>query len=153
MSGVTLLTGATGFVGSHAAEALAEDGHDLRCTVRESSDLRWIEGLEAEITVWSVNARTPAEPPRAIPPATERKRVDATDTRSLFDPKQCRQVDAAVINRADLSPGDVVRGPALVTEAETTVVLPSGREVVAHTDGTLDVCVALTSATKETADA
>lgn len=48
MTGVTLVTGATGFVGSHAAEALAAAGHELRCTVRASSDLRWIRELQVE---------------------------------------------------------------------------------------------------------
>lgn len=43
-----LLTGATGFVGSHVAERLRGRGHALRCTVRASSDLRWLEGLDAE---------------------------------------------------------------------------------------------------------
>lgn len=47
-SGVTLVTGATGFVGSHVAESLAASGATLRVTVRASSDRRWIEGLEAE---------------------------------------------------------------------------------------------------------
>lgn len=42
----TLVTGATGFVGSHVTEALLEAGHDTACTVRASSDLRWIEGLD-----------------------------------------------------------------------------------------------------------
>lgn len=48
MTGVTLVTGATGFVGSHAAEALAAAGHDLRCTVRQTSDLRWIRELDVD---------------------------------------------------------------------------------------------------------
>lgn len=48
MSGLTLLTGATGFVGSHVAEACREEGHRLRCTVRATSDTRWIEGLGVE---------------------------------------------------------------------------------------------------------
>jgi nucleoside-diphosphate-sugar epimerase len=47
MAGV-LLTGATGFVGSHVAERLSGRGHGLRCTVRASSDLRWLEGLDVE---------------------------------------------------------------------------------------------------------
>ena len=45
----TLLTGATGFVGAHIARALAERGDDLRMTVRESSDTRAIDDLDAEL--------------------------------------------------------------------------------------------------------
>ena len=44
----TLVTGATGFLGSHVARALAGRGEDVRVLVRPSSDLRAIEGLEAE---------------------------------------------------------------------------------------------------------
>ena len=44
----TLLTGATGFIGAHLARALAERGDDLRMTVRESSDTREIDDLDAE---------------------------------------------------------------------------------------------------------
>ena len=43
-----LLTGATGFVGAHLARALTERGDDLRLTVRESSDTREIDDLDAE---------------------------------------------------------------------------------------------------------
>lgn len=48
MSGLTLLTGATGFVGSHVAATLLEAGARLRCTIRPASDLRWIRDLEVE---------------------------------------------------------------------------------------------------------
>ena len=43
-----LLTGATGFVGSHIAHAFAEAGYEVLCGVRAASDLRWISGLPVE---------------------------------------------------------------------------------------------------------
>jgi dihydroflavonol-4-reductase len=42
------VTGATGFLGSHLAQVLSEQGAELRLLVRPSSDLRNIEGLAAE---------------------------------------------------------------------------------------------------------
>jgi len=42
------VTGATGFLGSHVARALAEQGADLRLLVRPTSNLKNLEGLNAE---------------------------------------------------------------------------------------------------------
>ena len=42
------VTGATGFLGSHVARVLAEQGSDLRLLVRSTSDLRNLEGLNAD---------------------------------------------------------------------------------------------------------
>src|ERR1700683_3665242 len=42
------VTGATGFVGSHVARVLAEQGADLRLLIRSNSDLRNIQGLNAD---------------------------------------------------------------------------------------------------------
>ncbi len=44
----TLVTGATGFLGSHVARQLVAEGEDVRVLVRESSDTRALEGLSAE---------------------------------------------------------------------------------------------------------
>lgn len=44
----TLVTGATGFLGSHVARALAGRGENVRVLVRPSSDLRALEGFAAE---------------------------------------------------------------------------------------------------------
>lgn len=43
-----LLTGATGLIGSHVARLLVERGDDIRVTVRESSNLDRLAGLEVE---------------------------------------------------------------------------------------------------------
>src|ERR1700682_1754748 len=48
---LVFLTGATGFVGSHVARALAAQGAALRLLVRSSSDLRNIQELQAERVV------------------------------------------------------------------------------------------------------
>ena len=45
----TLITGATGFVGSAVARTLARRGHTLRLLTRASSDQRNLDGVEAEV--------------------------------------------------------------------------------------------------------
>src|ERR1051326_7881449 len=43
-----LITGATGFIGSHLAETLSARGDSIRCLVRQTSDLKWIQHLPIE---------------------------------------------------------------------------------------------------------
>lgn len=45
---LAFLTGATGFLGSHVARVLAEQGADLRLLVRPTSNLKNLEGLKAD---------------------------------------------------------------------------------------------------------
>ena len=41
------LTGATGFVGRHVAQLLAQRGHPVRCLVRKQSNTQFLEGLDS----------------------------------------------------------------------------------------------------------
>ncbi|MGB9851996.1 MAG: NAD-dependent epimerase/dehydratase family protein [Candidatus Kapaibacteriota bacterium] len=44
-----LVTGATGFIGSFAAEFFLSKGYDVRCTIRKSSNLRWVKDKGYEL--------------------------------------------------------------------------------------------------------
>lgn len=41
-----LVTGASGFIGSHLVEALTRKGYEVTCLARKSANLRWIEHLD-----------------------------------------------------------------------------------------------------------
>lgn len=49
-----LVTGATGFLGSHVANRLAEDGHDVRVLARENSDLSRVAHVDKQLSIGDV---------------------------------------------------------------------------------------------------
>ncbi len=61
---LAFLTGATGFVGSHVARALAEQGADLRLLVRSNSNLKNVQDLKADL--FTGDLRDPASLEKGI---------------------------------------------------------------------------------------
>ena len=45
----TLVTGASGFIGKHLVRTLVEQGRDVRCLVRKTSDTGYLEELGVEL--------------------------------------------------------------------------------------------------------
>ena len=58
---LAFVTGATGFVGSHVARVLAEQGAGLRLLVRKSSDLRNLAGIRADQVIGDLRDPTSIE--------------------------------------------------------------------------------------------
>jgi nucleoside-diphosphate-sugar epimerase len=46
-----LVTGATGFIGGHLAQRLVDEGYQVRCLARSTSDTSLLDGLDVEIAV------------------------------------------------------------------------------------------------------
>ncbi len=61
---LAFVTGATGFLGSHVARVLSQQGADLRLLVRPTSNLRNLEGLKAETATGDL--RDPASLEKAM---------------------------------------------------------------------------------------
>ncbi|MFK7993108.1 MAG: hydantoinase/oxoprolinase family protein [Granulosicoccus sp.] len=102
---------------------------------------RIVDGMDVEITVWAVNATTPQQSVEPVAMETGGEAANVCARRAVFDPKLEQSVDAAIVNRCDMSAGHTVQGPAVITEDETTIILPSSRKAIRQPDGCIDVIV------------
>ena len=100
---------------------------------------RTVAGMDIEITVWAVNATTEAAAATPLGDTPAGNAAPRKTTRPLFDPVSETLTDAAVVARASLAAGDTVAGPALISEDETTIVVPASRKAIARPDGTIDI--------------
>ena len=100
---------------------------------------RPVEGMDVEITVWSVNATTPPESVARIVETEGTSPAELNGSRQLFDPASATYLDANIIHREMMETGQRAHGPAAVTEAETTIIVPASRDAIRQPDGCIDV--------------
>ncbi|MDP2582316.1 hydantoinase/oxoprolinase family protein [Shimia thalassica] len=100
---------------------------------------RPVEGMDIEITVWSVNATTPPEEVARVSETEATGTAAQEGTRPLFDAAKAQYLDAGIIRRDLMQTGQCAHGPAAVTEAETTIIVPASRYAVRQPDGCIDV--------------
>ena len=102
---------------------------------------RTVDGLDIEITVWSVNATTPPEHVARVSTATAKGNAPVGSRRQMFDPAIAAFVDSAIVLRDAMDAGAQVQGPAAITEDETTIIIPSSRQAIRQPDGCIDLTV------------
>lgn len=100
---------------------------------------RTVQGLDIEITVWAVNAATPAAEVTPVDPHADTEAAAIAGQRTLFDPALGQAVEAGVVLRSSLEPGNTVAGPAVITEDETSIILSVGMTAQAQADGCIDI--------------
>ena len=100
---------------------------------------RPVAGMDIEITVWSVNATTPRKQVLLIPQTDGNATVVSTGTRHVFDAAVGTHLKANVIDRGAMTAGQRAIGPAVLAEAETTIIVPVSRDAICQTDGCIDV--------------
>ncbi len=100
---------------------------------------RPVDGMDIEITVWSVNATTPSQEIKTISELPSQIEASTKAERRIFDLAQAQFMDAKVAQRDDLDVGEFVNGPAAITEDETTIIVPCSRKAIKQADGCIDV--------------
>jgi len=102
---------------------------------------RPVDGMDIEITVWAVNATTPAEKVEPIVVSVDQGAAKIEGSRAMFDPALGESVQASLILREQMLVGQTVAGPAAIVENETTIILPDSRQAIKQSDGCIDVLV------------
>ena len=98
---------------------------------------RAIAGLAIEAIGWSVRVATRRPTVERVARLEAIREVAIQRTRAIHDAGTDTVVEAAVVERDALSPGDRVAGPAVIVEPQTTTWVSSNRQVVVQADGCL----------------
>jgi len=122
-----------------AADPRAEVLQDLFEADYKTLFGRIVDGLDIEVAGWAVNATTPVQAAEPIADWVAGDAPNIAGTRLLFDPSSGDVQSAEIIERDAFSAGQSVTGPAIVTERETTIIVPSGFSARMRSDGCVEV--------------
>ncbi|MEZ5659792.1 MAG: hydantoinase/oxoprolinase family protein [Burkholderiaceae bacterium] len=100
---------------------------------------RTVEGLDIELTGFSLEAGTAVPRVQALEAVADAGGAPIESRRRLFDPITRQTGDAGVCARERFQVGQSLAGPAVITEAETTIIVPRGFVARLLADGTFDL--------------
>ncbi len=87
---------------------------------------RIIPGLEIEAVTWTLALSQPYGLPTPDPKVVGATQAVARDRRAMIESINGAAIEAPVYARAELTPGTELYGPAAITEAGTTTIIPTG---------------------------
>ena len=103
---------------------------------------RTIEGVGIEVLSWTLTMAAPnqereSEPvsPPGEDPGSNSLPVTPLGLQKLFDPATGRRIEASVYLREGLPTGASIHGPALITEEQTTTVVPAAWQATVDARG------------------
>ena len=98
---------------------------------------RTIDGLGVEITNWSLIVTSDVLPPMPVTRRLDGSLIVSDRSRQFFDVSLREMVDASEVTRAAMTPGQMVNGPAVIVENETTTIVTSAYRAIGQDDGSL----------------
>ena len=100
---------------------------------------RAVDDIDIEITIWSVNCHTALKKIKRIAPILKKRTLKILQKRLIFDSKLQKNVEAKIIARKNLTVGDQIKGPAIISEDETTIVLSSDFTAIVDPDRCINI--------------
>ena len=100
---------------------------------------RIIPNLNVEILTWTLTLATERVLPQSGAAVSESVAPTGSETRAMFDPASGTTVQAKLVRRDTLAPGNCLDGPAILTEDETSTVVPPNYRVMINALGEIEL--------------
>ena len=100
---------------------------------------RIIPNLNVEILTWTLTLATERALPQSGATVGESVAPTGSETRAMFDPASGTNVEAKLVRRDTLAPGHCLDGPAILTEDETSTVVPPNYRVMINALGEIEL--------------